>query len=51
MPLLTIESFSQLHFEKKGRFLGFDLGEKTIGLALSDIGRSVATPFKVMLGI
>jgi len=48
MPLLTIENFSELSFEKRGRFLGFDLGEKTIGLALSDITRSIATPFQVI---
>jgi putative Holliday junction resolvase len=30
------------------RLLGLDLGEKTIGLALSDTGRTVATPFKTL---
>ena len=29
---------------KGARLLGIDLGEKTIGLALSDLGRSIATP-------
>ena len=28
------------------RLLGFDLGTKTIGLALSDVGRSLATPLE-----
>ncbi len=31
------------------RLLGFDLGEKTIGLALSDTSRSVATPMETLL--
>lgn len=30
--------------KKNERLLGFDLGEKTIGLALSDIGLMIATP-------
>lgn|SRR5690348_7375044 len=29
---------------KKARLLGLDLGEKTIGLALSDTSRTIATP-------
>ena len=48
MALLTFEEFSQFPFEKKGRFLGCDVGEKTIGLALSDINRKIATPFQVI---
>jgi len=30
------------------RLLGFDVGEKTIGLALSDLGRMIATPYKTI---
>jgi putative holliday junction resolvase len=30
------------------RLLGLDLGEKTIGLALSDTGLMIATPFKTL---
>ena len=30
------------------RLLGLDLGEKTIGLALSDTTRSIATPFQTL---
>lgn len=48
MALLNFEEFSQFPFEKKGRFLGCDVGEKTIGLALSDINRKIATPFQVI---
>ena len=38
VPLLT----------PKGRLLGLDVGEKTIGLALSDISRIIATPLKTI---
>ncbi len=48
VSLLTIENFSHLSFEKGGRFLGCDLGEKTIGLALSDTTLKIATPFQVI---
>lgn len=30
------------------RLLGFDVGTKTIGLALSDVGRSLATPLETI---
>src|ERR1700722_12016065 len=30
------------------RLLGLDVGEKTIGLALSDVGRIIATPYKTI---
>jgi putative Holliday junction resolvase len=33
---------------KKARILGIDLGEKTIGLALSDDTMSIATPFTLI---
>jgi putative Holliday junction resolvase len=48
MPILTLENFSHLSFEKNGRFLGCDVGEKTIGLALSDTTLKIATPFHVI---
>lgn len=32
----------------KERLLGLDVGEKTIGLALSDVGRVIATPYKTI---
>ena len=32
----------------KTRLLGMDIGTKTIGLALSDPGQSIATPFKLI---
>jgi putative Holliday junction resolvase len=48
MPLMNFELFCQNVLEKKGRFLGLDVGEKLIGLALSDINRTISTPFQVM---
>ena len=48
MPLLTFDDFKQSSFERGGRFLGCDVGEKTIGLALSDINHTIATPFEVI---
>jgi putative Holliday junction resolvase len=32
-----------------GRLLGLDVGEKTIGLALSDLTRTVATPYETIM--
>ena len=34
--------------ERRARLLGVDLGDKTIGLALSDTGRVVATPLETL---
>lgn len=48
MALLTFTDFSQISFEKGGRFLGCDVGEKTIGLSLSDINRTIASPLMVI---
>jgi len=36
------------HLAKDQRLLGLDIGEKTIGLALSDVSRMIATPFKTI---
>ena len=33
---------------EKGRLLGLDLGAKTIGLALSDVSRQIATPLETL---
>jgi putative Holliday junction resolvase len=42
----SLESLAGLGQE--ARLLGVDLGEKTIGLALSDVGRSIATPLETI---
>ena len=33
------------------RLLGLDLGTKTIGLALSDVSRTVASPFETLMRV
>lgn len=34
--------------ESKGRLLGLDVGSKTVGLALSDTGHIIASPYKTL---
>ena len=41
--LLSIETLAE-RLPVKARLIGVDLGTKTIGLALSDVERRVATP-------
>lgn len=43
MPVLTLESFAAA-LPRSGALAGLDLGEKTIGVAVSDISRTIATP-------
>lgn len=42
-PALSIEDFVSA-LPRDSRLIGLDLGTKTIGLALSDIGRGIASP-------
>jgi len=42
--LVAIEDLANL-LAKDARLLGLDVGTKTIGLALSDVSRSIATPY------
>lgn len=44
MPLLSFKDFSTVLYKQKGRILGCDVGEKTIGLASSDGSYTIATP-------
>lgn len=37
-----------IRLESGRRFLGFDLGTKTIGLALSDAGHHIASPYQTL---
>lgn len=48
MPPLDFKEFSESTFSKKERFLGCDVGEKTIGLAISDTRKMIATPLSVI---
>jgi putative Holliday junction resolvase len=43
-PTISIEDLPQ-HLARDARLLGLDVGTKSIGLALSDVTRSVATPY------
>jgi len=43
-PLLAIEDLAQL-LAPEARLLGLDVGTKTVGMALSDVTRSIATPY------
>ena len=42
-PSFTLEALAP-HLPPKARLIGVDLGSKTIGLALSDVERRIATP-------
>jgi putative Holliday junction resolvase len=42
--LIAVEDLANL-LVKDARLLGLDIGTKTIGLALSDVSRSIATPY------
>jgi putative Holliday junction resolvase len=43
-PLVEIEDLPEL-LVPEARLLGLDVGSKTVGLALSDVTRSIATPY------
>lgn len=47
MPVITLDELKTLKTDKK-RLLGLDLGEKTIGLGLSDITWLIASPLEVI---
>jgi putative holliday junction resolvase len=47
MPVLDVEAFAAA-VPKIGRLIGLDLGEKRIGVALSDSLQSIATPFETL---
>ena len=47
MILENIQDFKQ-KLPERGRLLGFDLGEKTLGIALSDLSRMIASPLVIL---
>ena len=47
MPLADLPALKAT-LTRHQRLLGLDLGTKTIGLALSDVGRSIATPLETI---
>lgn len=46
-PLLALDDFAA-RLPRIGRLIGLDLGTKTIGLALSDLGRGIASPLETI---
>lgn len=48
MTLLTLHDFSTIMPLGEGRLLGLDIGTKTIGIALSDARRRIATPLETI---
>lgn len=47
MPIFDISDLNAA-LGREGRLLGLDLGSKTVGLALSDVTRTIATPMKTL---
>jgi putative holliday junction resolvase len=45
--ILSVEDLRQ-NLPPKGRLMGIDLGTKTIGLAISDVERRIASPLKTI---
>jgi len=45
--MITIEEFKN-KITKKSRLIGLDLGEKRIGIAISNDNQSIATPYKTL---
>jgi len=45
--IVTIEDLPRL-LQPEARLLGLDVGNKTIGMALSDVSRSIATPYETI---
>jgi putative Holliday junction resolvase len=46
-PIVAIEDLAEL-LQPETRLLGLDVGTKTIGMALSDVTHSIATPYKTI---
>jgi putative Holliday junction resolvase len=47
MAIVTLPELARL-LPRERRLLGLDLGSKTIGLALSDLGRTIASPLQTL---
>ena len=47
MPVVALEDLMSL-LARDSRLLGFDVGKKTIGLALSDVRRTIASPMETI---
>lgn len=49
MPILSLEAAAAAHLPPRGALVGLDLGTKTIGVAVSDPDRRLATPVTTVL--
>lgn len=47
MPVVALDALDSL-LARESRLLGFDVGRKTIGLALTDVRRTVASPMETI---
>lgn len=47
MPIYSLHDIKPI-LKKRGRILGLDVGTKTIGLALSDVGYRIASPLSII---
>jgi putative Holliday junction resolvase len=48
MSVILPQDLADLCAQKPGRLLGLDVGTKTVGLALSDMGHTIASPYKTL---
>jgi putative holliday junction resolvase len=48
MAIISLNELKDLCDRNPGRLMGMDVGSKTVGLALSDMGRVIASPFKTL---
>lgn len=48
-PLSLFQDLLMAHTKKKGRLLGLDVGDKYVGLAVSDSSNKIASPLSVLL--
>ena len=51
MPVVSFQAFkTEIYptFSRKTRLMGLDLGRKRIGISLSDLTHSIASPFKLL---
>ncbi|KAG4993121.1 hypothetical protein JHK82_029864 [Glycine max] len=44
-----LQLFHDLKNQQRGRLLGLDVGDKYVGLALSDFDNNIASPFSVLV--
>ncbi|XP_071703526.1 uncharacterized protein [Rutidosis leptorrhynchoides] len=48
-PLRLCQDLQKLNILERGRFLGLDVGDKYVGLAVSDFNNQIASPLSVLV--